>query len=52
MYTKLINNAWKYIRSFFTSLVSILTFHLSIFPVHACENYLVARSTSWGAEYP
>ena len=47
MYTKLINNTWKDIRSSFTSLVSNLTIHLSIFLVHAaCENYIVARSTS------
>ena len=48
MNTKLINNTWKYIwnilQSFFTSLVFSLIIPLSIFLVHACEKYLVARS--------
>ena len=46
MYTKLINNTCKDNGSIFTCLASSLTIHLSIFLVHACENYLVARSAS------
>ena len=43
MYTNLINNIWKYIGSFFTSLVSSLTIHLPIFLVHARENYICSK---------
>ena len=45
MYTMLTNNTWKGIGSLFTSLVFSLFILLSIFRLHACDNYLVARST-------
>ena len=47
MYTTLMNNTWKDIGSLFTSLVFSLFILLSIFLLHACENDLVARSTSY-----
>ena len=40
VYTNLINNTWKDIGSFFVSLVSNIIIHLSVFLVHACENYI------------
>ena len=47
MYTMLINNKWKYIGPLFTSLVFSVFILLSIFLVHACENYPIVRSTSF-----